>query len=512
MILPSLTLLCCLAVFSPEMADSVGKNDATEILVPDSTEMGKSADSVLHYHNPQYSKVYPKRWWAAGAEVIAVNVGNQLINRYVFDFDHSHISSSTIRNNLKRGLLWDNDDLVVNQIGHPYQGSFYYGAARANGLNYWQSLPFTVLGSLSWEFLGESDPPSINDVITTPIGSAAIGELEWRLSDLILDDSKRGFQRFWREAAAFVINPMRGLNRIFLGDAWRLRSTYYKYHDSEMFPVRFAVGAGFRHLNSRFDFAHGTNNLQLHFGMEYGDAFGEENTRPYDYFLMETKCGLFGNQPIIEQFSILGRMYGKMVATRGGNLLHYGVYQHFNYYDSNDINGGDDVARIPYKVSETASFGPGVILKVPLSHNSNLLHHAHLSGVALGAVKSDHFNVMDRCYNFGSGYSVKWGGKLQMGTRTGIGASVNHYHLFTWKDYSESYVDSGKDLRYLSSQGNRSNTMMDIARLTLSQSICKNVTLLADGAYYYRTSRYKSFERVWSHSFEICTSLMFHFP
>lgn len=511
MTLPSLTLLCCLTALSPERTDSVDLNDATELVADSMVNEVETTDSIIYYHNPQYSAQHPKRWWVAGAEVMAVNVGNILINRYIFNFDFSHISCSTIKNNLKHGFVWDNDDFVINQIGHPYQGSFYYSVSRANGLNYWQSLPFTVLGSLSWEFLCESDPPAINDIITTPIGGAALGEVTWRLSDLVLDDSKRGFQRFWREAAAFVINPMRGINRIFYGEAWRHRSSYYKYHDKVAFPVKLAVGTGFRHLSNRFDIANGANNLQLHLGLEYGDAFSEEDTRPYDYFLMETKCGFFGNQPIIEQFSAVGRIYGRMRTTRKGNQVQYGVYQHFNYYDSNDIEGNDDDAHIPYLVSETASFGPGVMLKAPLSQNSYLLHSAHLSGVALGAVKSDHYSVLDRRYNLGSGYSIKLGSMLQMGKGTGIGASLNHYHLFTWKDYDESYVNSGNDLHYLNSPGNHSNTLMDIARLTFSQNICKNMTWLLDGAYYYRTTRYKSFERVSSHSFELSTSLMFRF-
>ncbi len=494
MFLSSLTLLCGMTFLSPERTDSVDFNDATELV----------ADSVVSEDEEQQTK----RWWAAGAEVMAVNVGNVLINRYVFDFDYSHISCSTIKNNLKRGPVWDNDDFVINQIGHPYQGSFYYSASRANGLNYWQSLPFTVLGSLSWEFFCESDPPAINDIITTPIGGAALGEMTWRLSDLVLDDSKRGFQRLWREAAAFAINPMRGFNRIFYGDAWRLRSGHHKYHSAEDFPVRFAVGTGFRHLNNRFDVANGANNLQIHLGLEYGDAFSEEDTRPYDYFQLEAKCGLFGNQPIIEQFSALGRIYGSMKTTRKGTQVQYGVYQHFNYYDSNDIEGDADDTHIPYLVSETASFGPGVILKVPLSHDSHLLHSAHLSGVALGAVKSDHYSILDRRYNLGSGYSFKWGSMLQMGKGTGIGVSLNHYHLFTWKDCDESYIDSGSDLHFLNSQGNRSNTLMDIARLTFSRRIYRNVVWLADAAYYYRNTRYKSFERVSSHSFELGTSLM----
>lgn len=47
------------------------------------------------------------------------------------------------------------------------------------------------------------------------MGGAAIGEVLYRASDLIIDDRASGGERFGRELAAFVVNPMRGLTRIF---------------------------------------------------------------------------------------------------------------------------------------------------------------------------------------------------------------------------------------------------------------------------------------------------------
>jgi len=43
---------------------------------------------------------------------------------------------------------------VINQFGHPYQGGNYFSAGRANGLSFWESVPLTVLGSVTWEWLG----------------------------------------------------------------------------------------------------------------------------------------------------------------------------------------------------------------------------------------------------------------------------------------------------------------------------------------------------------------------
>ena len=73
-----------------------------------------------------------------------------------------------------------------------------------------------------WEFLGENEPASINDWIATTIGGAALGEITHRLSSLCLDDRTRGWQRVGREALAFAVSPMRGLNRLLNGDMWHV--------------------------------------------------------------------------------------------------------------------------------------------------------------------------------------------------------------------------------------------------------------------------------------------------
>ncbi|HOF76391.1 MAG TPA: DUF3943 domain-containing protein [Bacteroidales bacterium] len=38
----------------------------------------------------------------------------------------------------------DNDLFIVNYVGHPYQGSFYYNSARSQGAAIWQSSFFCL--------------------------------------------------------------------------------------------------------------------------------------------------------------------------------------------------------------------------------------------------------------------------------------------------------------------------------------------------------------------------------
>ena len=81
----------------------------------------------------------------------------------------------------------------------PMVGSIYYGIARSSGLNFWESFLYSVAGSFVWEIAGETTNPSINDMITTPIGGTFLGEPFFRMASLLLEDSD-GKARFLARA------------------------------------------------------------------------------------------------------------------------------------------------------------------------------------------------------------------------------------------------------------------------------------------------------------------------
>jgi hypothetical protein len=114
---------------------------------------------------------------------------------------------SSVKKNLKHKFLWDNDNFDTNLFAHPYCGRLYFNEAQSNGLNFWQSIPFAVGGSYLWEMVCEKQPPSLNDIdiIATPIGGIALGEMTHRISLRIIDGSERGWRRFGRELLAGVI-------------------------------------------------------------------------------------------------------------------------------------------------------------------------------------------------------------------------------------------------------------------------------------------------------------------
>jgi hypothetical protein len=114
----------------------------------------------------------------------------------------------------------DPDPFNVNQFGHPYQGATMYGIARSTGHGFWTSLIFSDVGSFTWEMAGETDPPSINDLITTGQAGSLLGEALYRLSDLVIKDHPQG-RHFWHDALAGLLSPPRAVNRLAFGDRYR---------------------------------------------------------------------------------------------------------------------------------------------------------------------------------------------------------------------------------------------------------------------------------------------------
>src|SRR5919109_486235 len=85
-----------------------------------------------------------KSYVIPAAEIVGFIGALNAFNRLVIDEDTYGTDGHSIWENLHTAPVFDNDPFHVNQIGHPYQGSIYYGLARSAGLNYLESLAATL--------------------------------------------------------------------------------------------------------------------------------------------------------------------------------------------------------------------------------------------------------------------------------------------------------------------------------------------------------------------------------
>ena len=436
----------------------------------------------------------PKRPWQALAEVTGINIGVQLFDRWALKSDFAQTTLNSLKHNFTDGMVWDNDFFITNLFAHPYHGNLYFNAARTNGMTFWESAPFSLIGSAMWEFLGETEPPAINDIIATTCGGMAIGEMTHRLSLTVLDDRDRGFSRFLREAAAAIVNPIQGLHRIISGDAWRVKSQNYRYHDFHKTPVDMSFSVGWRYLADDGALFRGIHAPYVNFTLTYGTSVdGDKHTTPYDFFDLETNAAFGGGQPMVNTLNIVGRLWSTPILDKKDMAGEFGIYQHFNYYDAKPIEDGSSLT--PYRISEAAGFGPGFILSLPqMGALSKLEQRVFVSGILLGGTKSDHFNVIERDYNMGSGFSIKSKTQLEFGKFGRFVLNAKYFRIYTWKGYEnkdlQPYVDGTADLHFLNVQGDNSNAALLVVNPVMEMHLARHWSLTLSGSYFSRRTHY----------------------
>ena len=473
--------------------------------------LGNDADltdstNLFAFNNPENSI---KRPWKAALEVVGINMLVNGFDRFVMNEDFAKISLHSIKHNIKNGFVWDNDQFSTNLFAHPYHGGLYFNSARSNGLSFWESAPYSFCGSLMWELAGEIEPPAINDLMATTFGGICIGEVTHRISALVLNDHDRGISRFWRELAATIINPIQGFNRIISGDAWRVRTSYYKYHDYHTTPVGFNVTVGDRYLADEGGVFRGENNPYIDLFLGYGDPFDSDESKPYDYFSANVTFGLSANQPLVSSVHLLGKLWSTTLYEGKNMNALFGFFQHFNYYDSQPVKDGSQ--RVPYRISEAASVGPGLIYRFPSVGNiGSLEQRLFVDGILLGGSLSDYYNVIDRDYNMGSGFSAKAQTRLELPKFGRFIVNADFYKIYTWKGYE------GKDLAhtdplYLNAQGDKGNAALLVINPRMQIFLKNKWSLDLFLSYYVRDTHYKYHDDVHSETFEARLGLTYGF-
>lgn len=437
-----------------------------------------------------------KHFWRATAEVMGFNVGLWAFDRFVQHGDYSYISFRSVEENLAHGYNWDNDKLGTNTFAHPYTGNLYFNAGRANGFNFWQSELYAIFGSAMWETFMEREYPSTNDVIATPIGGAVIGETLFRSSDAVLDDRTSGWERFGREAAAFVISPMRGINRIITGDAWRVRPTTGRLFGRPDVSVRISAGVKTLEFQGRLKDTHVGFSTEI--DLEYGDRFAVKSVKPYDYFTVRAELQAMREQPLLTQVEIRGRLLAREFMESSNAHASVGLYQHFDFYDSDTIQKLD---KVPYKLGIPASVGAGLVFRDGEQRRWTFDAYAHANGIILGSILSDHYQTDDRNYNWASGFSLKAGCNVVF-DKNRFAFSLNHsyYRLFSWKGYRYGIELDKVNFRTLNVMGDHSCASFNVTEMRLDMRIVHRLYATLAATSYIRSTHYRDYPSVLSSS------------
>lgn len=436
-----------------------------------------------------------KNFWRAGAETAGCNLSLWAFDRYILKGHYAYISWNTIKENFRHGFEWDNDHLHTNMFAHPYNGSIFFNAGRANGFNFWQSELFAIGGSAMWEMFMEKEYPSTNDIIATPIGGAALGEVFYRTSDLILDDRSSGAERFGRELAAFLIDPMKGINRLVTGATWKRRSTSGRRFGIP--PISAELSLGSRYLSLRGGDAGSRTGAAAEICLEYGDRFAETTQAPYDYFSFLMELQSIKSQPLLSRVEIMGRLLSKEIIDKENLQVNIGLYQHFDYFDSDTIRPERKVyplpCSVPYKMGTPASVGGGVLFRYVPSKSSSLDGYLHLNGVILAGILTDFYRDYNRNYNWGSGFAVKAGLNWTSGDRLSLTLANQNYQIYTRNgygaDFDWSLTPEGKPVNI---QGDASHSSFNHFEVFANYRLSGRLYLTGGVDLYTRRTAYES--------------------
>ncbi|MFQ6928628.1 MAG: hypothetical protein ACLRS8_12690 [Parabacteroides merdae] len=156
-------------------------------------------------------------------------------------------------------------------------------------------------------------------------------------------------------------------------------------------------------------------------------------------------------------------LWGKLFGRKGPRSLSAGLFQHFDFYNS-ELRDGSDLTVPPYRIAAPAAAGGGLIYykQATSGDKTDIYAELYANGVALGASLSDYMLLGERDYNLGSGYSTKAGAGIIYNRRLAFLLNMENYHIFTWKGYDPEIDWSQADPGTLNIQGDAGN-----ARLTI---------------------------------------------
>ena len=293
-----------------------------------------------------------------------------------------------------RDQTWvhDQDPFNVNQFAHPYQGATMFAMARSSGHSFWKSLLYSNAGSFAWKMGGETDPPSLNDMITTGQAGSLLGEALYRIADLVLKDG--GDTRpWWHAYLATVISPPTGINRRVLGD--RFKSELPDSAPATSWQVRLGATSDALARDYSAPVTLLRADATAEFLVSYGNPgrAGYDYARPLDYFDLQVSVLSRASNPI-ENVMVRGLLVGTRTGERANSRGIWGLYGTYDY-----------ISPYLFRVSSTA-VSLGTTRQYSLTP-SVALQGSLLGGVGYGAagsttvIPSTPTNAAIRDYHFG---------------------------------------------------------------------------------------------------------------
>ncbi|SMG42491.1 DUF3943 domain-containing protein [Sphingobacterium psychroaquaticum] len=368
-----------------------------------------------------------KKFWRAGTEWFLAQAFPALFNRFITKDPYSYITFKNFIDHQRFSAWdWDDNQFTTNHLDHPYHGQLYFNAFRSNGYNFYQSSIATFAGSYIWETAGETQAPSINDLVNTTYGGILLGEITHRISRNILGRGHRNpGSRVSNEIGAFFINPVNGLNRLLDGK-WGKADPYNTIDSSSIWTE---VNIGVRRFDAREgDIIHrGKNGSYARLQLWYSNG-PQDIKRPFDQFYVNLEFGK-GDSTFINAVNVHALLYGnEFFSTKKGR--HYGILSaSYDFYNNDAFFYG--AQSLSYSWNSTFSYKKENKLNMSLAVGALLLAAVPDPYLLYGA---------SRNYNYGSGASYRYRAELSVLRRLRLMGDYNGSIFYTISGNDSYYI------------------------------------------------------------------------
>lgn len=402
-------------------------------------------------------------------EIATLELGFNVFGR-IGGADYAETTPKSMWRNLNGGWDWDDDYFTTNQFRHPYMGALFFTSARSHRVGFWGSAAYAFMGSLMWELFMETESPSINDQISTPLGGIILGETMHRFSHALLWNDGYAAE-WWRQGLAALVSPMGALNRTVLGASGT---------SAEPPPHFSSIGVGYN-MFSDDSVREGVtrsrllNQLHVALAASYGlpGSADFEPDEPMDHLDVVAEVDVSEDEVFATLF-MRGLVTGR---TYGAGRLHglWGVFTSYDFFnpdrlrvgaisiglgtsaqlrigDKGFVQGTGVYSAVPFGAAGTLEstdiaknyhWGPGSsqLLEVRLGRaDTGVVELTNRTFEILGAVFNEGTEVIS--YTTLSGQVRLWG-------RHAVGAElVGSVRRATFRDESLNLTDTGGQLRF----------------------------------------------------------------
>jgi Domain of unknown function (DUF3943) len=340
-----------------------------------------------------------KHFGLAAAEELLFNIAIPwALARYGRDWNDSSagerwpfIGFQSIWTNIQSGWNYDGDNFTTNMFAHPFGGNLFFNSGRTNGYNFWESSAFALTGSFIWETFMETNRPAINDWVNTGMNGAAFGEILYRLSTMVTDNTARGSHRVWTEVAGGIFNPVRFFTRLVTGELSRVFPNPV-WRKPDKFDLSFDAGTRVLTNDS-------SKNKQLEgifeMTIKYGDQYKLKSTTPFSYFHYNIAIGT--SSPALTSMNAVGSLF--VIPLSKNDALETTL--NYNYLNNTGFIYGN--AAVVEELKSKFKF-----------KGLNLHSNIGIRFIPMGGTSDDYFldSTDGRNYDFGQGLGAQ--GKIAL--------------------------------------------------------------------------------------------------